>query len=722
MDETNKDPRRQRCEALAGLLTGPDGLRTVRLLQATGTLTSPPMEGLPASGEGDGGGDVASSGPEASSSEEDEATPIGIWNPVRGEDGELRFERSYEPHINCDEDWSCRQTLYPRRGPLPIRVCYFGESAAAGLFHLPERTLASLIEDQLQALRGPGIFEIIDLTRIAQTPSGTVEIALEALQLKPDIMVFMTGNNWPIRTHAHLDVSSAQGHAEFVREGGIPELARAMVRRSATYSDDTIHNLNEIVTVAGIKGVFVIPEDNLADWEARQPVCWLPGGGTAAWHALYQKGQDLLAAGEYREVVSLAERMIELDGGMCASSQHLLGRALLGLGQWDEAERAFRRDAAASGWDATIEFPARLIEEQAAIFRESEALDGWTRVDLPKVFAEYTGGPVPGRRLFLDYCHMSYEGLRVTAAAVAAGVLRAAGSTDEREVEWRQVLEHGPALNPPSAELRARAYLHAASHNVDALNSRARRGDLADFLLEQAVTLSPSILDTMVDFALARLARCSPVLAGGARRVYGSPYGFSTKPYGLRELSGPTIRAILRTLERHGRSGEQIVEAVLRTTHGRRSDGLDLADEFYCDSVVRTSHGGTIGAPFALRAWWPDSSFFLPTEGGKTLEAEITLRLSPASHRDASPRSVGVLVNGQACGTISVATGWTTGRVRIDAGLVRRGINDLVLRWPLVTREGEGPIAELVERLERGLPAHFHPVFGEVASLVVRGA
>ncbi|MCC6749154.1 MAG: hypothetical protein IT371_15945 [Deltaproteobacteria bacterium] len=719
MGQNPSDPRKQRCDALAELLDQPDGLKVARLMQATGSLAHPedPTAAPPMVGEDEDG--EAPEAPEADGAGgEGEPTSIGIWEPRKDAQGEVTFERSYAPHINCDEFWAHTQTLHPRKTPLPIRVCFFGESVAAAMLYLPDLTLAKMIEEQLAILRGPGLFEVIDLSRVAQTPSGMVGLAVEAMQLKPDIMVFFAGNNWPVKTMGHLDVNGAQEEGELMREGGLAAIAREMYRRSESTAEDNVFNLNRIVTVAGVKAVFVIPEDNLIDWDCRQPVCWLPGDRTDRWHASYENGLAALERRAWNDAASIAQQLIDLDGGACGASQRLLGRAHWGAGRHAEAEVAFREDSAASAWDAALEFPARLIEGQYRVLRGSRHLENWTRVDLPSVFAERSGSRLAGRELFLDYCHLSYEGLKVAAATIASAILRAAGSTNEAELDWHKVLERAPA--PPPATLLARALVHGASHNVDALNALARRGDLADYYLERAVEASPGVMDAMIDFGTARLSRCAPILSAGARRLHDSPYGFSTKPFALREMSAPTVRAMMRVLERHGRSVEPLLEALLRAPHGRRYGGIDLVDDYYTDLVVRVNSGATIGTPLMHEALWPRSNFFLPAEGRSNLTIEATLRLPSFARSASAAKSATIRVNGREVGSVGVTTAWKSASFKVDAALLHRGINDVEVHWPRLDGDGDRALAEILDQFESGQPAQLRPVFGELASLVVR--
>jgi hypothetical protein len=114
-----------------------------------------------------------------------------------------------------------------------------------------------------------------------------------------------------------------------------------------------------------------------------------------------------------------------------------------------------------------------------------------------------------------------------------------------------------------------------------------------------------------------------------------------------------------------------------------------------------------------LRSPWPETSFCLICEGERDVEIEATLRLPFAG-------SIGITVNGEEVGTVDAKERWTRTTFRIDRKDLRRGLNRLTLRWPLPATDGKAALAAAVERLEVGIAADVHPVFGEVFSLIAR--
>jgi hypothetical protein len=75
-------------------------------------------------------------------------------------------------------------------------------------------------------------------------------------------------------------------------------------------------------------------------------------------------------------------------------------------------------------------------------------------------------------------------------------------------------------------------------------------------------------------------------------------------------------------------------------------------------------------------------------------------------------------VNGTEIGTLPVGQRWARGTLRVPAATLHPGLNRLTLRWPDPPSVEGDPFRPVIERLDLGLEADLHPVFGEVFSLV----
>jgi hypothetical protein len=642
--------------------------------------------------------------------------PISIWQP-REVDGERVFVRP-DP-LPLGDHYATTKVLAPKKSELPLRVCFFGESVAAGYLYAPRLTPARVLEAQLRAVGGEGNFEVVDLARTNERLPTLVETVRSSLQINPDVLVLFMGNNWNLLETPEVSpyapsVEARQRYALALRDEGIRgpvHLAGERLRQAAGEALDTIALIAGTVR---IPVVLVVPEINLADWETRQPPVRLPGDGVARWHVLYERSLSLMDRGDFEAALAVAREMLELDGGNCPSSWRLLTRAWRGLGDLEEARRAARAeiDAASSATLCFLSAPQATTGVQD-LLRDAARRHGFVLVDLPEVFA----APLPDRRLFLDYCHLTTEGIHLAMAAVAAEVLNLSGMLDE-DVDRRGLL---PRLPPPgiAPEAEATARLGAALHTAHRLLPVGPKAPILEHWCEAALDASPGIAEAMLDLIAARSAPCPAVLTAAQQRNLSSPYRL-TFQHGWRwdHLDADMIEAIVTVLERRGRPVREQVARGLVEHHGLRGTGTDLADPFFLWEPLERFYPEVMSFEDlprrgTLRSPWPEMSFCLVCDGTTDVELEPTLRL-PA------PGEVRVAVNGTEAGAFEVGNRWTRASLRIPRGLLRPGLNRLTLRWPAPPFAGEDPLRAAVERLDLGIAADLHPVFGEVFSLRAR--
>lgn len=692
------DGRKDLCRELAERLATPAGLRTARLLQMAG-LTGPsePSAGPVPFPKG--------------------AHPISIWAPAEI-DGERAFVRP-DPGPFGDH-YASRKVLRPKTSELPLRVAFFGESVAAGYLYAPHLTPAGVLEEQLRALGGENNFEVIDLARTNETLAGLRDTVRASLQIQPDVLVLFVGNNWNLLETPELSpfapsVRARQELALALRAEGIEgavRLAGERLRRAATAALDEIALLTRAV---GIPVVAVLPEVNLADWESRQPVPWLPGDGTARWHTLYREAEERLASEDAEAAAEIAGRMLDLDGGLCPSTWRLLGLAYQALGDEAGALGACRAevDAAAYPTLAFLDAPRATTAVQE-ILRDACRRHGFLPVDLPEIFAAHTGSLLPGRRLFLDYCHLTSEGIRVAMAAVTSEVLRLSGMVEE-EPDWRSVLATGPEIQiSPEAEATAR--LGAAIHGAHRLLTVRPKAPLLEHWCAAALEASPEIESTLLDLVEARTAPGPAVLTAAQQRNLAAPYRLLLQ-HGWQwdHLDAEVLAAIRAALAARGSAGLEEVDRRI-ASRALPPEGIDLAHPFWHWEPVQRFFPEVLrfedlAERATLRSPWPEVSFVLICGDGE-IDLELTAR-APAGNEGV----VGVLLEGRPAGELRVGRRWTRSRLRLRAA---PGLHRLTLRWPDLPAGPDDLLLPVIERLELGLPAELHPVFGEVWSLRAR--
>jgi hypothetical protein len=800
------------CRAEAQHLATAAGARHAREMQRAGTLRLPPS--APGASPSPPAGSLALSEPRAPSESPAppeppgsaarsaagggrgprRRRPISIWVP-RGEGADLAFVRPAP--LPLGDHFAARREIRPKRAPLPLRVCLFGESAAAGYLYAPHFTPAAVLEAQLRAVAGDGAAEVIDLARTNETLPSLAATLESAVQIQPDVIVIFAGNNWNLLETPEVSpyapaVAARQRYAEAWREAGPAGPVALAAERLRGIVSSTFERVALIARAIGVPVVLIVPEVSLDGWESRQPVHWLPASNRphphapapppprsppsppappappapiSLWYRLLARARRHLSRGAWTAAAAAAQAMQELDGGGNPTTWRLLARAFqAGAGQGDEAAaaRAARAEVDAAAYP-TLAFLAAPQATSLAqeLLRHAARRHGFACVDLPRVFAAHTGSALPGRRLFLDYCHLTSEGIAVAMAAAAAEVLRLSGiaaSEGAAELGWQELLRRLPPQRP-APEVEALARFGAAVHGAHRLLAVGPKAPFLEAWCDAALEASPGIESAMLDLVAARAAPLPAVLtpAQGRNLASGHPLGL---PHGWQwdHADSDVVAAILATLARHGggvpngagtgtareagahgaAAAAAVAEAQLIAHHGLRPGGIDLIDppyhlwepieRFYPEVMTLDD----LARPALLRAAWPETSLCLICDARGDAGLEITARLplppstTPGepyrkSADRGSPRRQGTLrisVNGRAAASVKLHESWSRPAAILPRHLLRRGSNRLTLHWPMPPAAGgEAAIAAALSRLDEGIAADLHPVFGEVWSL-----
>jgi len=653
-------------DELAERLSSPQGLETVRLLQAAGLLGTAPA-GKPVT--------AVQTMPEKA------GVAPGSLRPSNG-----------------------------RR-----RVCMIGESVAVGLFYAPWLTPAKLLAGLLSAF---GPYDVEDLARVGMQLDNLVKSAAEALQTRPDVLVILAGNNWiglSAKTfrYADRDLGTFQEYASAVRQHGMGGFLRVEEQRIRSRARSVVDRVAALAAEAGIPVIFVIPASNLVDFETLHPVLWLPGDGVDRWHTLYHKATAGLSAGDVEVAEAAAREMIDLDGGHCPTSHRLLAKALLLTGRTCEALKELQADLDTSCWEHRFGRSASAPSSVRSEIQDRCRHHGLACVDLPQVFAERAGSGLLGRYFFLDHCHMTAEGIQVAMTAVAEEVLR----LSDVELPDGGQLANAPAPDLPPL-LKALSRFHAGLYTAHL--SRPVTGGpspLAQALFEAALDAAPGIPDLMRDYMDAMTSPGRAFLTAACTRNQGSPYPLQSLTWLPSDLGIETFEPMCRALEARGIPIRDELDRMLIENHAVDHGRRDLATPKYRerDPGASAAYIDRQPTPSHLRALFPNTGFFLVTDGERDLRLDLTLRLPDLG----SPRSetVEVSVNGTPVASLPVCEKWARHTLDVEEHRLHRGLNRVSLSWPLPGNAGDSATQTAIHRLQQGLPADIFPVFGEVFSL-----
>ncbi len=631
--------------------------------------------------------------------------PISIWHPEI-QNGEQVFIR---PEPGPFGDHYCDELVikaHPKEGVK--RICFFGESAAAGYLYAPHLTPAKFLAHQLKGVAGD-LFEVVDLARTNETLSNLAHTIEASLQLKPSLLVVFAGNNWNLletpETSAYAPsfkgrLNYAARYREKGFEGPLEEAAKDV-------SSKVFNTFERISKIAGsIPVLLIIPEVNLVDWASRQPAPWLAGDGVSRWHALYKAAVEKLGLDLWREAEQVGLEMLALDEGLCPSTFRILAEARVGMGRLASAEEAFRAevDSASYALNCFLDAPrAGSIARKTLHF--AAGTFGFDVVDLKGVF-----GILPDREWFADYCHFTAPGMARAMGVVARKILQLEGMDSEG-------LNQLPSF-PITPESHATALFGAAIHGAHRLLNLGSKQEIIRYWCEKALEISPGIASAMLDFVKARCGQTAAVLNAVQQRNDSSPYRLNLQ-HGWKYdyFDAEVIEAIAVALKKTGCSEFREIDPILLKERGLTSAWVELWP-FYlwepleqCFSDIMTFDDLTERA--FHRSPWPITCFALISKSAA--ELEITLRL-PYNDGD----RVEFCVGQRQVGSVSASSTWSTHRLTVSSEVLTSALNRFSIRWPMPSMDGDVAMAQMLERLDLGVDADPHPIFGEIASLKAR--
>lgn len=621
-------------------------------------------------------------GPREASQEPDAGLLIGIWTPEIQEDNRVAFVRS-RALFHEWRYWADVDRIPPKSGP---RVVWLGESAARGYLFDPAATPAGVLSTLL------GGVDVVDLAR-TDLGMDALRALFDALPaLEPDAVVLFAGNNW----HSLLfELDDLQHLADAVRRDGYAGCRRVFLEEIlVSRCRSLLDALAESVADFNVPVVVVVPEFNLRDWRAEPSVAVpvLPGDGNLRWIETRRRAEDALAARQLEEAACFALELVSLDGGTSA-----VGPTILAEVRPHEA-RAWLERARDAVVGVLVAHSPRCPSAVQTVLRERSAAHGFHVVDLPRVFDVESGGAVPGWDLFLDYCHLNWDGMRIAMTAVAAEVAPLVGAP-------------APASGLPrvAPEHEATAHLLAAIHNAH----YGQSDEVLAYHCSKAAALSMVARDAMRHYLECAARGTAFWLTEAFARLCESPivgrYLLAPELRSQKLADFRLMETMTRALEGEGVDLRADIERLLKGAHS--SEPVDLLDPRYRAFTFRDSGGYALAAERGyLRATDLNSTFALIRAQAGAVRLEITCRTP-------SGGDVGVLVNGREAGVVASESVWKTSGLAISA---REGLNWIDLRWPDAAQPS-GELERAAGRLERGIYPEVLPVFGEVHSFWVSG-
>lgn len=632
---------------------------------------------------------------------------IGVW---QREDGAGHFVRD----LAATADWA----YWAQEHSLPIhcegtRVLFLGESAARGMFYDPGYTPAGVLQGILAKQQGEQPPVVVDLARTNASMNTLRQTARQAEQLQPDAVVIFAGNNWA-GNRSYLGEEHTFVLASSLRDGGVHGLRRELEMILSREVERLVEDVAALYAVRGVPVCWVLPEFNLADWrDPKLHAHWLAEpGANEAWLAHLSRAEAMLTAKDFAGARAAGETMLALDKGDCAATAYLLAECHHGLGQEVERRQYLEMARDASVVDFTRSYSPRMTSLIRKLLHDGAARAGHEVVDLAEVFAEASGTRVPGQDLFLDYCHLTSEGIRLAMAAVGQCLLARQNGASVPVATLRNI-----AAAPDDGD-EADANLLAAIHNAHWGQSR----EVVLRYCRQAAAKSSSALELMQVIAKIQNERLPVWMNARATELLEtvSPqvkrYLFSME---FKCLDRLLLDAFASCCSEHGIDMAASLAESRVAVHAVESLGkVDLLDPYYHSTSFSNQQfieGGVNQANDFYKAYEPTSSFCFVASG----YADRTLRITLKSGDGRRGGQVGVSINGVACGTLAMSDTWITHELRVPGDTLVRGVNEVAIDWPTPSLDGGARLVRAAEDILLGATAEVYPIYGHIYLLQV---
>ncbi len=591
------------------------------------------------------------------------------------------------------------------------RVLLIGESVARGYLYDPVFNPAMALQMILESQFGEDKVEVIDLAR-TNLGFQILEVAINALQMEPNIAVIFAGNNWYISEPPPSGIAEID---EAIGKDGFAGAKRVIDAEIASTSRRVVREISAAYEGKGVPLVWIIPEFNLRDWH--DPITnapYLPEGLNKEWLELMEEAQSALHDQDFEKATLSAQRMIEIDQGVCVAGFYILAECRRRADDVEGERKYLTLARDATSWDLSRETVPRSYSAMQEAVREETRKQNIQVIDLPVLFKEYLTGGIPDRRVFLDYCHLTTEGIWVAMGAAASCVLRALQGVDRSR--------HGLISDQmaPAPDTEAEASFLAAITNAHC----SQPHELVQYFCNRALNHSRHVGQWMLDYLELQTQTSVPVRMSEAEEQMwkvGSPLMRNLLRLNRKRLDRLLLNVTIDELEEVGIEARERLERICLEEHSVTGGQTNLLDYYYCAAadqsqelvwLHRTDERYRPAAEY-YRAYWPESRFIFVGESGCAVHLCLTCRLPESMPRETS---ITLRLNGKPQVEIVIGSKWSTWDINVPGEAVHDGLNEIAISWPMPEFEtGKALEKARLKLIERKFP-DFYPVFGEIHS------
>jgi hypothetical protein len=635
---------------------------------------------------------------------------IGIWRR-EGRDADAAFTRRTDRR---DEwlSWANLERIEPKRSKW--RVVLLGESVARGYLYDPQFTPATAMSAMRKSQLGSENIDVVDLAKSNLTIQELKTCVGQSLALSPDLLVIFAGNNW----RPQLSTSDIPYLEGILRHHGVPGMKAFLDEKRQHNVRNLIVQVSKILSSRSVKVIWVVPEFNLGDWvDPASNAPQLPQQRNQQWWSLDRRTTQALREGDSALAHELASQMVALDGNTSSVPLRVLAECCRSARDLEGARRYLELCRDAEGWDPSFSLSPRVSSGVQNALREAALLPESLVVDLPNILSQHLNGQLPDRRIFLDYCHLTAEGINVAAAAVTSQALAVlAGKTVSEQAILRAALS-------PSEQLEGKACFLAAVHNAHFY----QRSEIVRYWCGRALELWPKCAELMtryIDYETYNL----PMMACKSGLELLKLDELDTVRYlaagRARRLDLTLDDAIAASLDERGVQAGLKIGRLRAEQHSPGNGPRELTDFYYSSAVPGGAQRGWTSRCFPnnrgsssdyTAALWDTSRFPFLARKGEDVILKLAYRVPMAVSGD----KVVVKVNSRHVAELPSRPTWCTSDISVAGDWIAEGVNEIVISWPTEEPPSEIVLGHMADELAAQRLPRFFRVFGEIHTLSV---
>lgn len=599
---------------------------------------------------------------------------VGIWKE-QIIDGKNYYVKN-KKYSHEFQEWARVDKIPPKNNK--IRIAFLGESVARGFLYDPYFTPASELENVLNENLCSSKTEVIDLARTSIKIEQLQDLCLSCVKLQPDLLVVFAGNNWResllhMTDNEFTDLYEAMNNLDAYNS--VQTILHAKYTKLISSFTETLNNISKDYS---IPVVLIIPEFNLKDWKSnsseRDTMLFVKD--TNKWLELKNNAEKAFLAGDLEMTEVFAKEMIILNQANPLAYE-LLAECNQRKGLIKEARENLEaaRDTSLFRFGNTpvcISFIRDILLKQAEKYN-------FKIIDLPGVFAECLKGGIPGNDFFIDYCHLTIEGIYVaikyTAKCILDIIENADISIDDIKMPYNDV----------DNVVKGKAHFFAAIHC-------AHRGEQHFKMLlyhcSRAISYSKEIIDLMqkyIDMATRKVPwiynkNYAEMIMDGLT----IQYPVLMQNDGCKIMDIDLVNAMLDVLKSKGIDIKDDVDKLRLMEHSEIEEQIDLLETYYRETSYINSKTVSNQTFLLGRCYYTSfcykSLFYLVVDHEIDIILDLTFR-NPM-HRE-NKKELEIKVNNIIVTKTVSSDKWKDLSIKVDKSILKEdGVNRIEILWP----------------------------------------